>query len=46
MLTTNKSSIFFLFKYGDDLAELNDLSSHRPKTAILYNIQKENRLIQ
>ncbi|CAF1571236.1 unnamed protein product, partial [Rotaria sordida] len=32
--------------YGDDLAELNDISSHRPKTAILYNIQKENRLIK
>jgi hypothetical protein len=33
-------------KYGDDLAELNDISSHRPKTAILYSIQKENRLIK
>jgi hypothetical protein len=41
-----KIVIFYSFKYGDDLAELNDISSHRPKTAILYNIQKENRLIQ
>ena len=35
-----------LFQYGDDLAELNDISAHRPKTAILHNIQKENRLIK
>jgi hypothetical protein len=33
-------------QYGDDLEELNDLTSQRPKTAILYNIQKENRLIK
>lgn len=33
-------------QYGDDLAELNDISCHRPKTAILHNIQKENRLIK
>lgn len=38
--------ILSMKQYSDDLAELNDLSSHRPKTAILYNIQKENRLIQ
>ncbi|CAF4519286.1 unnamed protein product, partial [Rotaria sp. Silwood2] len=37
--------ILSMKQYGDDLAELNDISSHRPKTAILYNIQKENRLI-
>lgn len=33
-------------QYGDDLAELNEISSHRPKTTILSNIQKENRLIK
>jgi len=33
-------------QYGDDLVELNELSSHRPKTTILSNIQKENRLIK
>ncbi|CAF1495640.1 unnamed protein product [Rotaria sp. Silwood1] len=38
--------ILSMKQYGDDLAELNDISSHRPKTAILYNIQKENRLIK
>ena len=37
---------FIFFQYGDDLAELNELNSERPKTAILYNIQKENRLIK
>ncbi|CAF4709481.1 unnamed protein product, partial [Rotaria magnacalcarata] len=37
--------ILSMKQYGDDLAELNDISSHRPKTAILYNIQKENRLV-
>jgi suppressor of IKK-epsilon len=38
--------ILSMKQYGDDLAELNDISSHRPKTAILYSIQKENRLIK
>ncbi|CAF3344139.1 unnamed protein product [Rotaria socialis] len=38
--------ILSMKQYGDDLAELNDISSHRPKTAILYNIQKENRLVK
>ncbi|CAF3322702.1 unnamed protein product [Rotaria socialis] len=38
--------ILSMKQYGDDLAELNDISSHRPKTDILYSIQKENRLIK
>ncbi|CAF1563290.1 unnamed protein product [Rotaria sp. Silwood1] len=38
--------ILSMKQYGDDLAELNDISLHRPKTDILYNIQKENRLIK
>lgn len=42
--STNLTKIFF--QYGDDLAELNELSCHRPKTTILSNIQKENRLIK
>ncbi|CAF0830020.1 unnamed protein product [Didymodactylos carnosus] len=41
-----QEKIISMKQYGDDIAELNDLGSHRPKAAILYNIQKENRLIK
>ncbi|CAF0983424.1 unnamed protein product [Adineta ricciae] len=41
-----QEKILSMKQYGDDLAELNDISTHRPKQAILYNIQKENRLIK
>ena len=41
-----KTRFLSFFQYGDDLAELNEINAQRPKTAILYNIQKENRLIK
>ncbi|UJR15267.1 hypothetical protein I4U23_002221 [Adineta vaga] len=41
-----QEKILSMKQYGDDLAELNDISTHRPKQAILYSIQKENRLIK
>lgn len=40
-----KSMNVFL-QYGDKIAELNEIIAHRPKTTILFNIQKENRLIK
>ena len=37
---------FFLFQYQDDIAELNEIAKHRPRSTLVIGIAQENRQIR